>query len=116
MNTRKVTFVRGYTDPASGDVWKEAVVRCPVFDDEIKAQEACGQSVSQSLFTAHFINQCVTAFGPGVLAPGTDVIRRMHRDDVALLFGAICDLEMGLPEAGTEGNVEETAELTAGES
>jgi len=110
---KTVTLTHGYTDPSSNNVWKEATVRCPVFDDEIKAQEACGQSVSQSLYTLHFINQCITSFGPMVKAPGPAILRRMHRDDIAVIYAAICDLEMGPADEGndeSEDGSEETPE------
>ncbi len=100
-NTKAITLLHGYTDPSSNDVWKEVTVRCPLFDDEIKAQEACGQSVSQSLYTLHFMSQCITSFGPLVKSPGPVVLRRMHRDDVAMIYAAMCDLEMG-PSEGNE--------------
>lgn len=110
--TKTVTLIHGYRDPESGDVWKDAVVRCPIFDDEIKAQEACGQSVAQSLFTLHFVRQCTVSFGPMVKSPPSHVLRRLHRDDLAAMLGAIYDLEMapsGSDEEGNEDGQDETS-------
>ena len=98
----EITLDHGYTDPASSENWNTVTVRCPKFDDEIKAQEACGQSVAPSLFIAHFLNLCCTQFGPKPGAPGVHIIRSLHRDDVYKIQAAVNELEYGTAEGNAD--------------
>lgn len=110
METKTVTLVHGYVNPEDGECWKEAEIRIPLLDDEIKAQEACGDSTSQSLFVANLLNQCCVRFGPKPSKPGVHVIRALRREDSNRMFSALVELEYGsvgesapLDEAGGEG-------------
>jgi phage FluMu protein gp41 len=99
MNTQIITLKFGYLD-AHGEAHREAELRAPVMDDEIKASGICEaaktrgnmEGASDSFYELALVSQCLVRLG--AVRPVTiDHLRAMKRADVAQLSAALHRLE-----------------------